>query len=186
MNLTLPILGFAAFSGTGKTTLLERVIPLLTYTGLRIGLIKASHHIIEPDKPGKDSYRLRHAGCLQTVLSTPTRSICITEQAHCDPVLAEQLALLDHSRLDLILVEGFRDANIPKVELHRVEFERPYLYPEDNNIIALCWNGGTMHDFGDAPVRPLLNINNPVQVADFILSFLPPSAYTKPKDCHHD
>ncbi len=186
MELTLPMLGFAAFSGTGKTTLLEQVIPLLTHTGLRIGLIKASHHIIEPDKPGKDSYRLRHAGCLQTVLSTPTRSICITEQPHGDPSLAEQVSLLDHSRLDLILVEGFRDEDIPKIELHRIEFERPYLYPQDNNIIALCWNGGPTHDFGCAPVRPVLDINNPAQVADFIRSFLPLSTCTNPKDSLHD
>jgi len=165
----LPIIGFAAFSGTGKTTLLEQVIPLLTATGLRIGLIKASHHIIEPDKPGKDSYRLRHAGCLQTLLSTPTRAICITERAEEEPSLDDQLRLLDHSRLDLILVEGFRDTAIPKIELHRTDFERPYLYQQDANIIALCWNGGTAHDFGDHIPLPLLDINNPQQVADFVI-----------------
>ena len=166
----LPIVGFAAFSGTGKTTLLEQVIPLLAGTGLRIGLIKASHHIIEPDKPGKDSYRLRHAGCLQTLLSTPTRAICITEREESDPTLDDQLQLLDRSRLDLILVEGFREAAIAKIELHRTEFKRPYLYPMDDHIIALCWDGGDEHDFGERPPLPLLDINNPRQVADFILT----------------
>ncbi|CAM3548170.1 molybdopterin-guanine dinucleotide biosynthesis protein B [Parendozoicomonas haliclonae] len=168
MLLQRPILGFAAFSGTGKTTLLEQVIPLLKQQGLRIGLIKASHHIIEPDKPGKDSYRLRHAGCLQTVLSTPNRAISITEYDECDPSLEDQLSLLDQSRLDLILVEGFRDASIPKIELHRSGFERPFLFLKDNNIIALCCDEATQPP---ATTLPRLDINQPQQVAEFVLAF---------------
>ncbi len=170
MNYNLPVLGFAAFSGTGKTTLLEQVIPQLKSYGLRIGLIKASHHIIEPDKPGKDSYRLRHAGSVQTVLSTPNRTICITEREMEEPTLEDQLTLLDHSRLDIILVEGFRDTAIPKIEIHRKDLDRPFIYPEDKNIIALCWDGGNpLSD--NAPSLPILDINNPEQVAAFVIKF---------------
>ncbi len=170
MISSLPLLGFAAFSGTGKTTLLEKVIPLLADAGLRIGLIKASHHEIEPDKPGKDSYRLRHAGASQLLLSTPGRAICVTERPKEDPTLEDQLSLLDHSRLDIILVEGFRGADLPKIELHRSDFDRPLLHTEDQNIIALCWDQCDT-ETGKTITLPQLDINNPQQVADFVLSF---------------
>ncbi|WP_281647659.1 molybdopterin-guanine dinucleotide biosynthesis protein B [Parendozoicomonas sp. Alg238-R29] len=166
MNTQLPILGFTAFSGTGKTTLLEKVIPQIVEQGLRIGLIKASHHTIEPDKPGKDSYRLRHAGLSQTVLSTPGRAICVTERPFEDPKFEDQLSLLDHNRLDMILVEGFRDAAIPKIELHRNDFDRPYLFEKDSHIIALCQD--VPHP---STSLPQLDINNPEQVAEFVLKF---------------
>ncbi|MTI15425.1 molybdopterin-guanine dinucleotide biosynthesis protein B [Sansalvadorimonas verongulae] len=162
----LPVLGFAAFSGTGKTTLLEKVIPLLKERGLRLGLIKASHHRVDPDKPGKDSYRLRHAGLTQTVLSMPGRAMCITERPADDPSLADQLRLLDCTQLDMILVEGFRDADIPKVELHRTDFERPYLFETDANIIALCQDA--IHPSTNLP---RMDINNPEEVADFTFNF---------------
>ncbi|MCL6271368.1 molybdopterin-guanine dinucleotide biosynthesis protein B [Sansalvadorimonas sp. 2012CJ34-2] len=166
MNLQIPIIGFAAFSGTGKTTLLEKVLPLITGRGIKIGLVKASHHSIEPDKPGKDSYRLRKAGATQLVLSTPERAICITEREIDDPLLEDQLSLLDQDRLDLIIVEGFRDSAIPKIELHRSDFDRPFLYKNDTNIIALCWD---CCDSGENIPLPQLDINNPEQVAEFVV-----------------
>ena len=164
LTTSVPLLGFAAFSGTGKTTLLEKVIPLLRAKGLRLGLIKASHHTIEPDKPGKDSYRLRHAGVDQLLLSTPGRAICITERPDEDPRFEDQLALIDQSRVDMVLVEGFRDAAIPKIELHRSDFDRPFIYPQDSHIFALC------HDRPEEPdcSLPQLDINQPEQVAEFI------------------
>ena len=166
MSTNLPVLGFAAFSGTGKTTLLEKVIPLLKARGLRLGLIKASHHTVDPDKPGKDSFRLRHAGLTQTVLSMPGRAVCITERPVDDPTLEDQLRLLDHTQLDMILVEGFRDAAIPKIELHRTDFDRPYLFETDENIIALCQD--TPHP---STLLPQMDINNPEEVAAFAYDF---------------
>jgi molybdopterin-guanine dinucleotide biosynthesis protein MobB len=137
-SFTVPLLGFAAFSGTGKTTLLEQLIPLLAKQGLNIALVKHSHHDIEMDKPGKDSYRLRKAGASQVVLAGTHRSICFHEhkQAH-DSQLTEQLALLNTQDLDLVLVEGYREQPFPKIELHRSELQKPYLYLKDPNIVAL-------------------------------------------------
>lgn len=134
----LPLLGFCAFSGMGKTTLIEQLIPLLNAKGVRIALIKHSHHDIEMDKPGKDSYRLRKAGASQVVLAGPKRSICFHEHqdAH-DSLLSEQLALLNTEQLDLVLVEGYRDQAFPKIELNRAACEQPFLYPNDQHIIAL-------------------------------------------------
>lgn len=163
-----PVVGFAAFSGTGKTTLLEKLIPLLADTGINIGLVKASHHDVDPDKPGKDSYRLRKAGTSQLLLSTPKRSVCYTEftQKH-ERNLEQQLKLLDLGNLDLVLVEGFRDAAIPKIELHRREYEKPFLFKRDKHIIALAWDGNPGIDVPTS--LPLLNINQPEDVARFLL-----------------
>ena len=170
-DIPIPVLGIAAFSGTGKTTLLEKVLPLLNDKGLRTGLVKASHHTLEQDSPGKDSFRLRHAGAQQLVLSTPGRSICYTEYpSEYKRSLKDQLRLLNHSALDLILVEGFREAAIPKIELHRNVFEKPFLFEQDPNIIAIAW------DDNPGVVVPQylteLNINHPGQVATFIEAFV--------------
>ena len=164
---TPPIIGFAAFSGTGKTTLLEKLLPLLRQSGLNIGLIKASHHDVDPDKPGKDSYRLRHAGARQLVLSTPKRSICYTEYPEPqEQNLEEQLQLLNLGSLDLVIVEGFRDADIPKIELHRKDYPKPFLFEQDSNIIAIAWDGNPGIEVPGHV--PLLNINCPEEVAGFI------------------
>ncbi|WP_299731362.1 molybdopterin-guanine dinucleotide biosynthesis protein B [uncultured Endozoicomonas sp.] len=170
IKLTIPVLGIAAHSGTGKTTLIEQLIPILMNSGFRIGMVKASHHTIEPDPPGKDSFRLRQAGAHQLVLSTPGRSICYTEyaQGH-ERCLEEQLNLLDHDALNLIIVEGFREAPIPKIELHRSDYDKPYLFPSDPNIIAIAW------DINDGITLPStiteLDINNPANIAAFIEQF---------------
>lgn len=170
------VLGIAAFSGTGKTTLLEKLIPLLNAMGLRIGMVKASHHDIEPDPPGKDSYRLRKAGTSQLVLSTPRRSICMTEypENH-SRRLEEQIRLLDLEHLDLVLVEGFREAPIPKIELHRSDYlsvgkAKPFLFQQDPHIMAIAWdlNPGAQLP----PELAELDINQPEQVADYIAQFI--------------
>ena len=99
-NFPLPVLGFAAISGTGKTTLLSKLIPLLKSSGLRIGLIKHSHHNFEIDKPGKDSYRLRQAGASPIMLVSSHRRAMITEfDIARTPQLEEQLQFFDHSEL---------------------------------------------------------------------------------------
>ncbi|WP_263080497.1 molybdopterin-guanine dinucleotide biosynthesis protein B [Endozoicomonas sp. Mp262] len=168
---TPPVIGFAAYSGTGKTTLLEKVIPVLSKKGLNIGLIKASHHRIDLDKPGKDSYRLRQAGASQLLLSTPDHSICFTRQksAEKEPELEEQLRLMNHDEIDLIIVEGFRDAAIPKIELHRQAVDKPFLFKSDTNIIAIA----TDQLVSEAPAKLIqLDINMPEAVADFIIHFI--------------
>ncbi|WP_252176864.1 molybdopterin-guanine dinucleotide biosynthesis protein B [Endozoicomonas sp. 4G] len=167
-SFPLPIIGLAAFSGTGKTTLLEQLLPLLINRGLDVGIVKASHHSVDPDTPGKDSYRLRQSGSSQLLLSTPERSICYTEKkAPNDPRLMAELQLLDSSRLDLVIVEGFRDEAFPKIELHRQDLDRPLLYLKDPNIIAIACDT----PLTDNPELPLLDLNHPEQIAEFICRF---------------
>ncbi|MEN8260811.1 MAG: molybdopterin-guanine dinucleotide biosynthesis protein B [Pseudomonadota bacterium] len=166
-NVKVPILGFAAFSGTGKTTLLANLIPILRQSGLRIGLIKHSHHNFDIDKPGKDSHRLRSAGASPVMLVSRFRRAVITEYKDADePRLDDQLALFDQSAIDLLLVEGFKKERFPKIELHRPSLEKPLLYPDDDTIIAVASDCELT-----LPSRlVLLDINRPGQVADFIIT----------------
>ncbi len=165
-HASIPILGFAAFSGTGKTTLLEQIIPLLKQQGLRIALIKHSHHNFQIDQPGKDSFRLREAGASPVMLISSHRRAIITEFAAAqEPMLDDQLKLFDQSELDLILVEGFKAEAFPKIELHRAAINKPLLYPNDPNIIAIATDTPLI-----TPNTPTqLDINQPDMIATFIL-----------------
>lgn len=161
-----PLLGFAAFSGTGKTTLLKRVIPLLKDQGLRVGLIKHSHHAFEIDHPGKDSHVLRQAGASPVMLSSSRRRAVITEHpVPKEPALQDELAYFDTSGLDLVLVEGFRHERFPKIELHRPSLGRPLLFPGDDSIIALATDAAP----ACPPGIPVLDINDPEAIVRFIL-----------------
>ncbi len=162
----IPILGFAAFSGTGKTTLLAQIIPLLKQQGLQIALIKHSHHNFQIDQPGKDSFRLREAGASPVMLISSHRRAIITEFASVqEPKLDDQLKLFDQSELDLILVEGFKSEAFPKIELHRTIMNKPLLYPNDPNIIAIA--SDTQLITPDNLTQ--LDINQPDKIAEFIL-----------------
>lgn len=174
-NFPIPLLGFAAFSGTGKTTLLEKLIPLLCERGLNIALVKHSHHNIELDKPGKDSYRLRKAGACQLLLAGTERAVLFHEYGKKqDKTLIEQLHLLDCDKLDLVLVEGYRDEVFTKIELHRVACKKPFLFPNDASIIALACDE-------EQPSCALtqLDINNPVELMAFVVNYLKSSVTEK-------
>jgi molybdopterin-guanine dinucleotide biosynthesis protein B len=164
-NAQIPILGFVAASGTGKTTLLTELIPILKQSGLRIGLIKHSHHDFEIDQPGKDSFRLREAGASSVMLVSRYRRAIITEfTPEKEPCLDEQLKQFDQSELDLILVEGFRAEQFPKIELHRPSLEKPLLYPNDPDIIAIATDAAL-----ETPdYLAQLELNRPEMIAAFI------------------
>jgi molybdopterin-guanine dinucleotide biosynthesis protein B len=160
-----PLLGFAAASGTGKTTLLTQLIPLLTQQGLRIGVIKHSHHNFEIDKPGKDSFRLRAAGASSVMLVSSHRRAIITEFAQpSEPHLVDQLHAFDEKAFDLILVEGFKAEAFPKIELHRAELNNSLLYANDVDIIAVASDV----KLNLPPQLALLDLNNPTMIAEFI------------------
>jgi molybdopterin-guanine dinucleotide biosynthesis protein B len=165
-NAHVPIVGFAAFSGTGKTTLLIQIIPILKHHGLRIGLIKHSHHSFQIDQPGKDSFRLREAGASPVMLVSTHRRAMITEiTPEQEPRLDDQLKLFDQSELDLILVEGFKSEQFPKIELHRSSLNKPLLYPDDPNIIAIATDD--LLEIPDTLIQ--LDINQPEMIVSFIL-----------------
>ena len=166
-NPGIPIVGFSAWSGTGKTTLLTQVIPRLKAKGLRVAVIKHAHHHFDLDRPGKDSYELRKSGADHTIICTTKRMAAITEFAspEQEPTLEQIVEGLDTDRFDILLVEGYKHlAFFAKIELHRAALGKPFLYPEDSNIIALACDKAP----AETPGIPVLDINNPSAIADFI------------------
>jgi molybdopterin-guanine dinucleotide biosynthesis protein B len=163
---SLPVLGFAAFSGTGKTTLLTKLLPLLRAQGLRVGLVKHAHHGFDIDHPGKDSHELRLAGASPVLIASSVRRAMITERpTPRDPVLAEELACFGSVDVDLILVEGFKRERFPKIELYRPALGHPLLFPQDHTIIAIA----TDAPLPARPPIPTLDLNRPDEIAAFIL-----------------
>jgi molybdopterin-guanine dinucleotide biosynthesis protein B len=171
IRFPLPLLGFAAFSGTGKTTLLSALIPLLQQEGTRIGVIKHAHHDFEIDHPGKDSHRLRQAGACQMLIASRDRVAWIKETPgrQKEPTLSQVLSMLDPSHLDLVLVEGFKRESFPKIELHRPIQGRPLLYPNDPDIIAVATDTPL---FSSATDLPRLDLNQPQEIATFVQRFI--------------
>jgi len=170
---SLPLLGFAAYSGTGKTSLLVKLLPLFTARGLRVGVIKHAHHDFDIDHPGKDSYALRKAGARQMLVASNRRwALMVEHETAQEPELAQLLTHLDYTALDLILVEGFKHAAFPKIELHRHELSHPLLFPEDATIIAVACDGPL--PVRPTPVRPTiaqLDINNEHAIFNFIVNY---------------
>jgi len=169
ISFSVPLLGFAAYSGTGKTTLLCEIIPLLREKGIRVGIVKHAHHSFDIDHPQKDSCKLRESGANKMVIASRKRTAIVIEHPDDEePTLVDALKYIHTKNLDLILVEGFKKAPIPKIELHRKDLDRPYLYPHDKNIIAIASdhkveNKGNLHR---------LDLNNHKEIVDFIATFL--------------
>lgn len=161
------VCGLAAPSGTGKTTLLEQLVAHLRARGHTVATIKHTHHDIDPDPPGKDTWRHRRAGAVRTLLVGPARWTLTGEHPHAPPPpLAEQLRLL--AGADIVLIEGDKHGPHPKIELHRPETGHPPLWPNDPHILALA----APTPQPDCPL-PQLSLNDPAAIADFILH-LPP------------
>ena len=154
--------GFAGWSGSGKTTLIEKLIPLLAQRGLRVSLIKHAHHTFDVDVPGKDSYRHRQAGAAEVLVTSSRRWVLMHElRGSPEPSFEEQVKRL--SPCDLLIVEGFKFAPIPKLEVWRAETGEGMLHPNDPHIVAVA---------SDVKVEtrlPLLDLNDAQAIADFIV-----------------
>ncbi|HGS4882266.1 TPA: bifunctional molybdopterin-guanine dinucleotide biosynthesis adaptor protein MobB/molybdopterin molybdotransferase MoeA [Vibrio parahaemolyticus] len=176
-TLNIPILGFAAYSGTGKTTLLEALLPKLTEAGLRIGMLKHAHHNFDVDKPGKDSYRLRKAGASQMLIASRNRFALMTETPEAEAEFEYLLTRFDEDKLDVVLVEGCKNIAFPKIELHREEVGKPWLYPHDENIIAIASDSAEL----DSEL-PQMNINDLDAIAQFVLQYVQDAKAPKSKE----
>ncbi|HHX8268718.1 TPA: bifunctional molybdopterin-guanine dinucleotide biosynthesis adaptor protein MobB/molybdopterin molybdotransferase MoeA [Vibrio diabolicus] len=176
-TLNIPILGFAAYSGTGKTTLLEALLPKLTEAGLRIGMLKHAHHNFDVDKPGKDSYRLRKAGASQMLIASRNRFALMTETPEAEAEFEYLLTRFDEGKLDVVLVEGCKNIAFPKIELHREEVGKPWLYPHDENIIAIASDSAEL----DSEL-PQMNINDLDAIAQFVLQYVQDAKAPKSKE----
>lgn len=162
-----PIIGFSAYSGTGKTTLLTQLIPALKQKNINAAVIKHAHHQFEVDVPGKDSYQVRQAGARQ-VLVASSRLMALMQARENDPTLSELIPHITTDEIDIILVEGFKHEKFAKIELHRPGLNKPLLYPDDDNIIAIASDEKLRLE---RPVD-LLDINNIETLADYIEHFI--------------
>lgn len=144
----MKVIGFAGYSGSGKTTLIEQLIPRFVARGLRVSLIKHAHHAFDIDQPGKDSHRHREAGATEILLTSSNRWALMHElRGEPEPGLRDQLRLF--SPCDLVLVEGYKSADIPKIEVHRPSTGNPLLHPLDPNILAVA---------SDAPITATIQV----------------------------
>ena len=129
--------GFAGWSGSGKTTLIEKLILLFVKRGLRVSLIKHAHHSFDVDVPGKDSYRHRHAGAAEVLVTSSRRWVLMHElRGEKEPSFEDQVKHL--SPCDLLIVEGFKFAPIPKIEVYRAQTGEGLLHPKDPHIVAIA------------------------------------------------
>lgn len=171
-TLNLPILGIvAAGSNAGKTTMITQLIPALAAHQVRVSVVKHAHHQFDIDHVGKDSYNIREAGAVQTLIASGKRWALMTEmertpdsngEAHLETLLAQ----LDNRYADLILVEGFKQAAIPKIEVHRPSLGLPLLADSDPNIIAVAC---------DEPIncnKPQLPLNDTQAICLFMMEWI--------------
>ncbi|QFT85295.1 Molybdopterin-guanine dinucleotide biosynthesis adapter protein [Halomonas sp. THAF12] len=164
----LPLLGIAAWSGTGKTTLLERLLPALRERGLRVAVIKHAHHAFDVDQPGKDSHRLRQAGAEPILVASRARVALMMETPDREEAdLAELIEMVRPQRPDLVLVEGFKAWPLPKLELYREAVGKPLRAAEDAWIVAVASDGEP--DLPDDVER--LDLNDPERLADWIAAW---------------
>ena len=166
---TPPIIGFCAHSGTGKTTLLKQIIPILKDKGFKLGIVKHAHHNFDTDQPGKDSYELRKAGAKNMLVSSSRRWALINEHfsENEEATLTELVDIITRQSLDIVLVEGFKRETFPKIELHRRGLEHSYAYSRDSHVVALATDENPPSDIS----IPILDINDPNQIADFIVDY---------------
>ena len=167
INSRIPVLGFAAYSGTGKTTLLVKLIPLLIRRGLEVGVIKHAHHNFEIDQPGKDSYELRKSGASQMLIGSKKRWALMVEKEETDQAvrLQEYISHLDQDKLDIILVEGFKPEALTRIELHRPSLGHPLLCKTDEGVIAVATDG----DIAENIDLKILDLNDHESIVNYII-----------------
>jgi molybdopterin-guanine dinucleotide biosynthesis protein B len=158
-------IGFIGYSNTGKTTLIEKLIPLLRAHGLTVSAIKNAHHGFDMDRPGKDSYRYREAGAGQVLIATGQRWALLTETPQAPAPLEALLAQL--APCDLVIIEGFKsEGQIARIEVRRRTNTEPPIFPNDPNVIAVAT------DHAIDTTLPLLDLNDPASIAAFIVERL--------------
>ena len=161
----MKIIAIAGYSGSGKTTLIEKVIPCLVMEGIKVSLIKHAHHEFDVDQPGKDSWRHRHAGATEVLVTSSNRWALMHEsRGAAEPTLEEQLK--HFSPCDVVIVEGWKHQAMPKIEVHRKLADKPLLFPQDANVVAVAT------DEHLATELPQFNLDDADGVAAFIIKYL--------------
>ncbi len=157
------VCGLAGWSNSGKTTLMERLLPKMIDRGLSVSTVKHAHHDFDIDKPGKDSYRHRLAGAREVMISSANRWALMHEgHGAPEPDLAGLLTRL--APVDLVMVEGFRAYPHPKIEVYRAAIGKPLLHPDDPNVFAIASDQPL-----DAVAIPVLDLNDTAAIVDMVI-----------------
>jgi molybdopterin-guanine dinucleotide biosynthesis adapter protein len=163
----MKVVGFAGFSGSGKTTLVERLIPALKMRGLRVSVVKHAHHKFDIDHPGKDTHRHREAGAFEVVVASNQRLALIREFEQPAQLTVHHLIAELYEGVDWVLVEGFKESNVHKIEVWRGASGKPALYPDDDFIVAIATDSPAQ--LPQATLRPVLDLNDPEAVAQWLM-----------------
>ena len=174
------VVGFAGYSGSGKTTLVEQLIPVLKKRGLRVSVVKHAHHSFDIDRPGKDTFRHREAGAFEVVVASSNRFALMREFEKPSAMTVHQMIAELYDGVDWVLVEGFKDSDLLKIEVWRAPTAdyvgKPVRYIDDDFIVAIATDAP--EQLPQATQRPVLNLNDPEAVADYLLSAQGRFAYT--------
>ena len=162
----MKVAGFAGFSGSGKTTLVERLIPAFKLMGLRVSVAKHAHHDFDIDRPGKDTYRHREAGAFEVVVASDRRLALMREFEQASRLSVHHLLAELYDGVDWVLVEGFKDSNLPKVEVWRAASGKPARYPDDDFIVAIATDSPAA--MPQPTLRPVLDLNDPDAIAHWL------------------
>ena len=162
------VVGFAGYSGSGKTTLVERLIPVLRLQGLRVSVVKHAHHRFDIDHPGKDTFRHREAGAFEVVIASNRRLALLREFEQDTQLTVHQLLAELYAGVDWVLVEGFKDSDLLKIEVWRSDTDKPARYPDDPFIVALATD--SPQAIPQPTLRPVLDLNDPEAVAQWLVS----------------
>lgn len=163
----MKVVGFAGYSGAGKTMLVERLIAALELRGLRVSVVKHAHHSFDIDHPGKDSWRHRQAGAYEVVIASDRRMALMREfRQPAQPQVHQLIAELS-TDVDWVLVEGFKDSDLPKIEVWRASTGKPARYPGDDYIVAIATDSS--QQLPQATGLALLDLNNPDAVAEWLV-----------------
>jgi len=173
----MKVIGFCGYSGSGKTTLVEQLIVRMKRAGQRVSVVKHAHHAFDIDHEGKDSWRHRQAGAFEVVIASDRRLAKIREfEERADPTVHDLIAEL--SGCDWVLVEGFKRAHLPKIEIWRAETAQPAQYPLDAHIVAVCTDSASQ--LPTPTELPVLDLNDAGAVAAFLLNSGSRFAYEAP------
>ena len=164
----MKVIGFAGFSGSGKTTLVERLIPALRQRGLRVSVVKHAHHRFDIDHAGKDTFRHREAGAFEVLVASDKRLALMREfEVVNRPNVHHMLAQL-YDGVDWVLVEGFKDSDLQKIEVWRASSGKPARYMADDFIVAIATD--SPQELPAPTGLQLLDLNDPDAVAVWLLA----------------
>jgi molybdopterin-guanine dinucleotide biosynthesis protein B len=163
----MKVVGFAGFSGSGKTTLVERLIPALRLKGLRVSVVKHAHHKFDIDHAGKDTYRHREAGAFEVVVASSQRLALMREFEQPAQLTVHQLIAELYEGVDWVLVEGFKESDLLKIEVWRAQSGKPARYMDDDFIVAIATD--SVDALPEATQRPVLDLNDADAIVDWLM-----------------